>query len=63
MKSDPYLPRIMRRSGTVFRLDWNINISAIVGLLVAVSSVCWHFVAAEEGWSDKEQIVDHSIYI
>jgi predicted membrane channel-forming protein YqfA (hemolysin III family) len=47
----------------VFQLDWNINISAIVGLLVAVSSVCWHFVAAEEGWSDKEQMVDHSIYI
>jgi hypothetical protein len=63
MKSDPYLPRIMIRSGTVFLLDWNTNISAIAGLLVAVSSVCWHLMAVEEGRSDKEHMVDHSIYI
>ena len=63
MKSDPYLPRIMIKSGTVFRLDWNTNSSTIAGLLVVVSSVCWHLVVVEEGRSDKEQMVDHSIYI
>jgi len=53
----------MIKSGTVFRLDWNTNSSTIAGLLVVVSSVCWHLVVVEEGRSDKEQMVDHSIYI
>jgi hypothetical protein len=47
----------------VFWLDWDTNSPASAGLLVAVSSACWHFVAVEEIRLERGQMVDHSVYV
>ena len=47
----------------VFWLDWDTNSPASAGLLVAVSSACWHLVAVEESRLERGQMVDHSVYV